>query len=139
MTINYAKVAENAKRLLDAHGRDVTLRQVSRTPEDNDKPWRGSATPRATAEVVFEHTIKAVFVEPYSLIRYGFTGLTEDEIRRVSVVVISSGKDVTDLGFDAMMVDELVDDQASVIYKVELVRELSPGSVPLMYVWGARR
>ena len=135
--MDYNRVAEMAKRLIDSNGRSVTVRRLGRNPANPVKPWRGSETPRISLEIEYEASIRAVIVEPYSLIRYGFTGEDDEEIRRVDVVFIASGKDFMDLSIDPMGMDELVDSGAS--YNVNLVRQLAPGDVPLLYVIGAKR
>lgn len=139
MALDYDHIAETTVRLLEANGRDITVRKISRTADNLSKPWRGKASPRATGAPVFEHTMKAVFVEPYSLVRYGFTGKDMEEMRRVDVVILVPGKSFTSLGINAMEVDEVYDSLSELTYNIELVRELSPGATRLLYVLGARR
>ncbi len=135
--VDYVRIASLSQRLVEDNGRPMIVRRIGRTPTDTNKPWRGSATPRASAEVEYEETIRGVYVEPYSLIRYGFTANDVEDMRRYDVVVIFASKSFTDLSIDAFGMNEIEDD--GVIFSDTYIRQLKPGEIPLLYVIGAKR
>lgn len=135
--VDYNNINLMAQRLIEPNGRTMTVRRLGRTPTDADKPWRGSATPRDSAEVEYEEEVNGVFVEPYSLIRYGFTATDVEDMRRFDIVVIFASKSFTDLSIDPFGLSEIEDD--GTIFTAGLIRQLKPGPIPLLYVVGAKR
>ena len=64
-----ATLALTAKRLIDANGRTITVRRLSRVEEDPAKPWRGTTDVRTTPDATV--SVKGVFVHPHSAIELG--------------------------------------------------------------------
>lgn len=112
------KFAATAKRLIDKHGRDMTLYQQSRTPSNPAAPWEGAGT--AFADSV---TGKAVMTE------YAAEEIDEVQIKRGDKKVLFAasnavGKDLTKF--------EKLDDSGNIygIVKVELIQ---PGTTAILY------
>lgn len=137
--MDYAKMAQTALRLIEANGRVVDVVRIQRQPADPAKPWRGPNTPRvedgSETEDVDKITVLASFVEPSSLVRFGFKSEELDGTRRVEEVALIAaaslgGRDLTDF-------DEIND--GAVAYKIELIRRIAPADVALLYMVGIRR
>lgn len=48
--VDLVRAAETAQRLIEAHGRSVTLYKANRDPDDAAKPWRGTSSTPAPAD-----------------------------------------------------------------------------------------
>lgn len=112
------KFAATAKRLIDKHGRDMTLYQQSRMAADANKPWEGAGV--AFADSV---TGKAVMTD------YQAEEIDEVQIKRGDKKVLfaalnAAGKDLSRF--------EKLDDSGS-IYGIVSVKVLQPGTTTILY------
>lgn len=76
-------LAETAQRLINLHGRSVTLYLGDVTPTDTDKPWRGARTTPGTNPGQTVGPLKAVFVSN-----------TEGELARSLYAALTGGTGV---------------------------------------------
>lgn len=120
--VNYTRIASTAQRLINDNGRDVSLKRISRTPGDSNKPWRGPAA----AEESF--TVKAV-VFPYeekdvdgSIVRLGD--------KRMYVAANALGQEMATM--DAV-------EDGGVRYRIVVANIIAPGAVSVVYEIQLRR
>ena len=120
--VDFTSLAAVATRLIKANGRDVTLKRRSRTPDNPDKPWRGTDC-GGDQEVT---------------VRASITSYTEDEIDgdlvrrgdRVAWVGAESGVSVEEYDF-------LVDGGAR--WKIMDVEKIRPATTAVAYRLQLRR
>ena len=127
--VDYAKLADTAKRLVEANGRDVTLHRRSRTPAVAGEPWRGPAEAPEDS-----YTVRAAIV-PASGSGFGtmFEDLPGDLVRKVTEVAIVASNSLA-AGDDPKQADSLVDGARA--FKVQMVQELRPSTTSLVYLLG---
>lgn len=138
--MDYDRIALVAERLIASNGRLINIVRIQRGPVDPAKPWRGDPTPREDNpgdpdSVVVLANIRAAFVEPSSLVRFGFKSEEFEGVRRVEQVALIAASSLG--GQDLTNYDEIED--GSVNYKIELTRRISPAGIPILYMVGIRR
>jgi hypothetical protein len=122
--VNYVSLAAKAKALIEANGRDLTFKTVSRAAADANKPWRGpSAAPT-------EFTLKGVVVD------YDEDDVDGDLVRRGDKRVLVAQNSITG-GQDMKIVDAM--DDGGLDYKVVAVSPVAPGDTTIIYEIQARR
>lgn len=116
--VDFVRLANTAKRLIDANGRSLTVNQKSTTSSDSNRPW--GATTEANADTLT--SIGLEFENNKSFI----TGevIKAEEKSFLFNAIDSTNKDLT-------LFDELVDGTEN--YVISRVNELKPGSVILLY------
>jgi hypothetical protein len=131
MAPDYTKLAATAERLIDGSGRQITLVKFRNVVDDVAKPWRGTATPRATSgsPKATEVSVTGTFVEPTSVEELGFMATnTEFTKRAQQIVMVSAKKAGTN---DLEDFHEIID--GSVRWKILKVHLLKPGAIRLLY------
>lgn len=118
---DYNEFVTLANDLISDAGRAVTL--VTETGKGGSKPW-ASGTSRA------QQTTMAVFL-PASSGNFGYSLATDDEMSRVSQVLMVSGP--TDYGDITSIVD------GSVEYSVEWIKKIQPGDTIVLTAVGIKR
>ena len=122
----YDRLRATAKRLVDKYGREITLVQSSTTPEDADKPWRGSEEPASGPSTYGTRiAVTGAFVrvtekdEPFLLVKRG----------AMAVIVASS-----DLSseVDVSQFETVVDTDGS-IWHIVGVNVVHPGPSVVIY------
>lgn len=71
--VDYVKLAETAKRLIEANGRTITFVREAETREDPLKPWDGPGSDIAAPPT--EVPLYGVFVPPNTVRQFGVTAL----------------------------------------------------------------
>lgn len=125
--VDYAALAVTARGLVEANGRQVTLRKLNTTPADSNKPWRGAADP--TAAPAAQATPYGVAVPPSSAVALGMSTKDSDLVKRAEQIFIITP--VAGETVDYSTMTELLD--GSEPYRVLGVEKLRPADVTLLY------
>jgi len=132
----HVRLAATAQRLIEKHGRDVTLYRQERTPGVAIKPWRG--VPASVAPESVMGPIK-VAVVPVSGSGFGHLiankpGELTKEIAQMALLAADSIADLTTVPaeLDPRRYDTLVDGAHA--YQIVSVGMLKPGDTILLYV-----
>jgi len=125
--MDYARAVALAQRLIDKNGRGITVQQLSATPADANKPWKGAGAPTVAAQA----TPKGVFV-PASGNDLSSFGIDNELLKRVEQVVLIAAD-----GTNAF--DEFHRISDGVLFKIEWVRVLKPGDTVIIYAMGVKR
>lgn len=138
--MDFEKLAATTNRLIAANGRLINIIRVQRGTDNPLKPWRGDPTPRLQEdgedeEVEIVASVRASFIEPSSLVRFGFKSEELDGTRRVEQVALISAVSLGEN--DLTYYDEIMD--GTIRYKIELIRRIAPADVALLYMVGVRR
>jgi hypothetical protein len=130
----YENLADVASSLLTQFGRTVTFRRLNKnTLDDAAKPWRGTATPRASVDASVDG--QAVSVSPSAASRLGITTEDSDLIKRSQeILIVALGSTSTD---DLATFDEVLD--GTKLWKISAVETLKPANLTLLYFVGVRR
>lgn len=130
MSFDYTEMLATAQELIEEFGRSITVRRLTNTPADANKPWRGAANP--ASPISAQVTLAAVGVPPYSLIELGKKTLTPELSQRSTLIFIAAPDDAaTDItGFD-----EVVDADGKV-YRITELHTLRPASTTLLHYIG---
>jgi hypothetical protein len=131
--IDYAAVAATARALVEANGRQVTLRRFNTTASDAGKPWRGNTNPVAAPAA--SATPYGVAVPPSSATSLGMSTQDNDLVKRSEQIFI-----ITPVGGeteDYSTMNELVDGTEP--YRIVGVEKLRPADVTLLYFVGVVR
>lgn len=134
--MNYTRIQEVAKRLIDTNGRDLKLYKLSKVSADSTKPWRG---PAGGAQEIAEVITKGAFVIGNTSIPTESRGLAFDWIdndllritRHVCIVPALNNPVLEDY---KVMLD--VDD--STRWNILWGQCLKPGPTRLLYVFGLK-
>ncbi len=132
--VDYTRLANTAQRLIDKNGRAITIVKLSRVNDDPNFPWRGNETPRVSVNDTIS-TI-GVFVEPYSLARFGFLSSDDELIKRAEQVVMVSGNGTSQK--DLSLFDEIIDFD-NTRWKIDRTNRLRPAENTLIYALGVKR
>lgn len=122
---DHAKFVSLAQRLIDKHGRQVSVRTLSSTPTDGTKPWKNMTG--APTDV----SVKAAFV-PFRGFEFGSMFIDDELLKRADQVCLIQGS----VG-DFESATQITDDGIS--YKIEWARRLKPGDQVIVYAFGVRR
>lgn len=125
----YDKALALAQRLIAKKGRAVSLQRLTSTPTDASMPWKGQGSP------VVEQTlaVQAVFLPHTGTIDLGkYLEITEDLLKRCEQVALIAGSTV-----DLTTFHQFLD--AGSTWKIEWMRELKPGDLTVLYVFGVKR
>jgi len=128
----YEKMAAVAEKQITKRGRSISVVKISRTPTDASKPWRADDTPREDTDLEDSILTMGAFVEPSSLVHFGFTSEDSELVKRSKQVVLIAGKSVNQADIDQY--DEIWD--GATIWKIDRTIRLKPGPVTLLYVVG---
>lgn len=131
--VDYAALAVTARSLVEANGRQVTLRRLEDAPSDVSKPWRGPTNPASPADATA--TPSGVAVPPSSLVTLGMTTSDSDLVKRSSSIFIITP--VSGETEDYSTFHELVDDGEP--FRIVAVEKLRPANVTLLYFIGVAR
>jgi hypothetical protein len=116
-----------AKRLIEKHGRLVTLRKISETPNDTDKPWRGNDDDTSASDdisITAKTLMKGLFYEDSP----------DNEVRRAvqdAVVAAASAVDTNGAQVDLKGFDQLID--GDIVWKIDKVQEVKPGDLVILW------
>ena len=134
MAVNYTRLATTALRLVQENGRSMVFRRLDRTTlDDAAKPWRGTATPRATVDASV--TATAVVVSPGVAVSLGLVTRDSELIKRSHQILICAlGATSTD---DLATFDEVLD--GTQLWKTQVVDTLKPASITLLFYVGVTR
>lgn len=124
---DHAKFAATAKRLIDKHGRSVTVVKRGKQPSDSNKPWRSQAAP-----VTDEVTGIAVFVNSSDL---GYMVRDEENTKRSVKVALFAADD--DGGNNLETFDEIRD--GSVKWQISKAEVLFPADTRILYMFEVAR
>lgn len=116
---DFVALAATAKRLIDANGRDVTLRQLDRGHANGSQPWR---KPGATNVDV--GPLKGVIV-PFESNDIDGTLIRESD-KKALVAANDTGAN------EIEKFDELID--GSDIWKIVRVKVINPGTTRVLYI-----
>jgi len=122
--VDYVSLAAVAKRLIDANGRDLTIRKKDRVPADSNKPWRAGGTSDTDVG-----PLKGVLV-PYESKDVDGT-LVRREDKRALIAANDTNPDLIE------QFDSVVD--GSDVWRIVSVETLNPGDVRLIYTLQLRR
>jgi hypothetical protein len=131
--VDYAALAATARALVEANGRQVTLRQLATTPADAAKPWRGATNPASPAAA--SATPYGVAVPPSSATSLGMSTHDNDLVKRSEQIFIITP--VAGEALDYSDMTELVDGGEP--YRIVGVEKLRPADVTLLYFIGVAR
>lgn len=126
--MNYLRLLETTRRLIEANGRDATFETLSATPADSSKPWRGPAAPTVASNAVS----KAVFVPPTGN-EFGFIKVAPDLFARAEQICLVPAHATYDMASCTSIND------GSQRWRVEWTWELAPADVPLLFAFGVSR
>ena len=128
MGINYTKSQAVALRLLTENGRPVTLLKFSTSPDDLNKPWKGSTGLETL-------TVTAVFTDPVSEKDLGAAEIVMEgghkSGKKIAFIAAGENLDANGAPIDLAEYDQLIDGGRT--YKMEEIHTLAPGNIPLMY------
>lgn len=128
MAIDYARMAEVARRLISENGRQIIIRKLDNGPSDPSKPWRGSTDPDVGGAGLDPVTLDAVMVPPSSLNELGLTVRSPDLVQQASQVFIAAPPETP---VDLTPYDEVADGAS--IFRVVKLDELRPADTTLLY------
>lgn len=131
--VDYDAIAATARALVEANGRQVTLRAFNNTPSDGAKPWRGNTNPVAAPSA--SATPYGVAVPPSSATSLGMSTQDNDLVKRSEQIFIITPVGGETLDYSDM--NELVD--GTVPYRIVGVEKLRPANVTLLYFIGVAR
>lgn len=126
--MDYARAVALAQRLINKNGRTITVQQLSSTPVDANKPWKGPNAPTVLASA----TPKGVFLPVSSLNELGLFVADDELLKRVEQVVLIAAD-----GTNAFDTFHRVSD--GVLYHIDWVRTLKPGDTVILYAMGIKR
>lgn len=126
---DHARFIELAQRLIDKHGRTVTLEVLSSTPADANKPWKGAATPTVASNFA---PVKGVFVPLASAEALGLKITDNELLRGVNETLLVAGSD------DDFRACNSVSDN-SVRHRIKFAEVLAPGDQIVLYYFGIER
>lgn len=126
------KFANTAERLIAKHGRPVQVRKLSRTPADDNKPWRG---PDVTAPSGYEFDVEATAV----VIDWTEREFEEDQTRRGSRRLLIAAKPhvLADPPVQLLKADSLLDEGE--VYSLSSGSLLKPGTTAILYDFQLRQ
>lgn len=133
MAIDYAALAVTARELVEANGRQVTLRRLENAPSNALKPWRGATDPTSPADA--SATPYGVAVSPSSAQSLGMSTTDNDLVKKAEQIFIITP--VSGETNDYSTFHELLD--GAVPYRIIGVEKLKPGSTTLLYFIGVAR
>lgn len=128
MSVDYIKLAAQARKLIAQYGRTVTLQRLDGTPGNAAKPWEGPATPT----VAFAQGVPAVFV-PASGADLGTKWVSAQLLASVSEVLLVG----PDLVNDFSNINQLIDEGQT--FAISWVQMLKPANQTLLYAMGISR
>jgi len=131
--VDYAALAVTARALVEANGRQVTLRKLATTPADAGKPWRGATDPASPAAATA--TPYGVAVPPSSATSLGMSTQDNDLVKRSEQIFIITPVEGETNDYSEMT--ELVDGGEP--YRIIGVEKLRPATVTLLYFIGVAR
>ena len=125
MTKNYNPTADNAQRLVQKFGRQITLLRLEDT--SSSKPWRGESDPRANpAETL---VVSGVQVSVGQAAALGLASENEDFVQRSeNVFIIAPGSNEQS---DLTRFDEIEDQ--SQYWAIEKMNQLRPKDVNVLF------
>lgn len=122
------KFANLAQRLIAKHGRAMVLRKLSRTPEDDTMPWRGTSTdPEEGYE--YEQPVVGVVTD------YNEDEIDGDQIHRGDKRLLVAAK--PNAGIDLLKADSLLDEEQ--VYGIIRGNLLKPGVTEILYEFQVRQ
>jgi hypothetical protein len=124
--VDFERLAQTAKRLIEANGRVVTLVIRSRSAAIAAQPWAGGATDTTT-------TVRAAFVPASSTGLGRSLQIDPGKFRRLSQVLLVAGASLPS-AFDPEKVTRVIDNDRT--YNVAVVDVLKPASTALLYSFG---
>lgn len=123
--VDFIRLANTAKRLIDENGRSITVNRKSTTSANANRPWGSTVTTNAD-------TLTTIALEASSM-GQGAGGrktyITQEVLRQDQKSFLINAIDST--GKDLTLFDELIDNEEN--YSVETVDIFQPGSVILLY------
>lgn len=125
---DHARFIELAQRLIDKHGRTVTLEVLSSTPADANKPWKGAAEPT----VASSYSVKGVFVPLSSAEALGLKITDNELLRGVNETLL-----VAATADDFRSCNSVSD--SSVRHRIKFAEVLAPGDQTILYYFGIER
>jgi hypothetical protein len=125
--MDYAAALELAVTLIDANGRSVTFQELSATPVDAAKPWKGAGTPTVASTVVK----KAVFLPHTGAISLGKDFIDSDLLKRCEQFALVDGED------DLSVFHQVLD--GSTVWRIAWIKELKPADLTILYAVGVKR
>jgi hypothetical protein len=129
--VDYVKLANTAKKLINANGREITFIGKSQAASDPSKPWDGP-----TGGTDISLVLDGVFVPPNTVRQFGLTALGQgteyvDLISFSEEIIITFPGD-NDLRNYIQVIDE-------VTYGIVGIQVLKPGPLNLLAFVGIRR
>lgn len=132
--VDYVALAATARGLVEANGRQITLRRLEDAPSDAAKPWRGATNPASPADATA--TPYGVAVPPSSATSLGMSTQDNDLVKRsTQIFIVTPAQGETQ---DYSTFHELVDDDNEP-YRIVGVEKLRPAGVVLLYFIGVAR
>lgn len=120
---DHQKFIDLALRLIAKHGRNVNFQTISSTPQDVDKPWKGTvAAPSSVGP------IKAVFV-PFRGFEFGSVFTDVSLFKEVDEICLVAGGQG-----DLETCHEIADSGRN--RKIEWIQRLRPGDQTVLYAFG---
>ena len=133
---NYDRTVAMAERLIIKYGRKVSGVIFTKTPDDTNERWKGTADIRDSTGNVTE-PFSAVFTQPTGENKLGKSTVSEDlKKRSEQILIVSPG--IATITSDLAKLDEIIDTDGSK-WRVEGIETLKPGNVILLYYIGVKR
>lgn len=132
MAKDYTSALALARRLIRKYGRQMTLKRIEDVPADANKPWEGSASPRATYDATT--TAYAVTVPPDSLIQLGISSKVKELDKPWDEILIMEPNDTFAETLDTF---DIINDGKD--FKISWIEKFKPGDTTLMYFFGVCR
>jgi len=124
-----ASLLATAQRLIDKHGRTVTLIEFDNSIANPAFPFEGPVSPRGVP--ARSTAYRACFVEPDSLQRLGITTKVDELIQRSDRICLIAGPDSL-AGYN-----EVVDQAQN--YRITGIETLQPGETVFLHFVGTAR
>ncbi len=133
--VDYTRLAATAKRLIEANGRQITLRKRDRTAAAASEPWRGPDEEPTDPDGDVETAIAAIV--PASGSGFGSTVVIDATLAQAfaKVALIAQGSLAS--GVDLREFDTVEDGTEA--YRIANVEELRPASTTVIYALGLVR
>lgn len=125
---DFTRFAALARRLIAKNGRRVIVQRLSATPTDVSKPWAGPSVPSIAGQI----DMYAAFIPHTGSGDLGFMAIDDELLKRCEQIALFAPpcRDLTEY--------HQIED-FNRVWKIEWVRELRPGPLPVLYVVGVKR
>jgi len=128
MAVDYARMAEVARKLIADNGREIIIRKLQTTASDPNKPWRGNTNPDVSGAGLDPVTLDAVAVPPSSASDLGFKIMSPDLILNASNIYIAAPPES-----EADLSEHTEVKDGDRVYRITKLDVLRPANTTLLY------